>query len=354
MRLDLSRVDVVEFLEAIDIQNITFSGNDVRFSCPFPEHKFGDKNPSGYMNKDNTAFICFSCGRKGNAITFLADVMGVSNTQARYWISQKWSSAFVEIDHFKNYIISLTAEKKEEVVVDNYVLDEKEYSLRKVSWTHEWFRCSWGNYMLGRGFTSKILEKFEVSYDPISDRPCLTIRDEYGNLVGFKGRAWREDQFPKYMIIGDTERSLALYGPRYGFAPYDASKYLFGLDKAKPKDGTLIFCEGELNVISMHQKGFSNVVGPSGSTVSEVQVRKLVKACDQVIVLFDSDRQDQGKQFAARAKVATVVAQLSQHIPVKVVPEHDGDPAEMSADVLKELVDAAESATVTQIKNLIA
>ena len=205
-----------------------------------------------------------------------------------------------------------------------------------------------------RGFSREILDRFEVCYDPISDRPAITVRDNDGALVGFRGRAWRSDQIPKYLVLGDTERGVAMYGERYGFKPYDASQYVFALDKAVPQDGALIFCEGELNVISMHEKGFMNTIGPSGSTVSSTQIKKIVQACDEVIVFFDSDLQDQASAFNARLKIANVVDQLEPFVSVRVVPDHHGDPAEMERDQIVDLIQRSESSLELKMKQIMA
>lgn len=351
-KLDLSLVDVEEFLIALGVQNLSYSDSDIRFSCPYPEHSFGDKSPSAYMNTETTAFICFSCGRTGNAITFLADIADVPRTKARYWINQKWSDHFVEIDHFSSYIKSIidrsaSAESK----INRVVLPEEEVVIRSVDWFSE--NSGWSKYMLDRGFTPDILSSFEVGYDQILDRPVIAVRDDDGALVGFKGRAWREDQQPKYLVAGDTERSLIRYGPRFNFAPYDASQYVFGLDKAKPIGGQLIFCEGELNVISMHQKGFTNTVGPSGSTVTDTQIKKIIRACDEVVIFFDSDLQDDSRAFTAKMKIAKVVDMLESFVSVRVVEDHEGDPAEMSVGEISELIHGSQSAMKTKLMNLL-
>ncbi len=350
-KLDLSLIDVEEFLTALGVTNLSYSDSDIRFSCPYPEHSFGDKSPSAYMSTESTAFICFSCGRTGNAITFLSDIAGVPRTKARYWIGQKWSNHFVEIDHLSVYLKSIM-DKPDHDHVHHQVLDEAEVQKRHVRWGVD-ADCTWGAYMTDRGFTPEILAHFEVGYDSIMDRPVITVRDDDGSLVGFKGRAWNPDQQPKYMIAGDTERGIATYGHRYGFAPYDASQYVFGLDKAVPVNGSLIFCEGELNVISMHQKGFTNAVGPSGSTVTETQVRKIARACDEVIVFFDSDLQDDARAFTAKMKVAKVVDLLEPFVSVRVVADHEGDPAEMPETKIRQLIDESESAMKSKMMQLL-
>lgn len=354
-RVDLSLVDVEEFLLALRIQNVTHADADMRFSCPYPEHAFGDKTPSAYMNKDTTAFICFGCSRTGNAVTFLADVMNVTRTVARYWIAQKWSPFFVEVDDLTAYLRTIMEGDEGEDEIIDVVLDESELETRRCDWqvAHQHFMNGLGEgplgYVLDRGFTPEILTRFEVCYDEISQRPCVTVRDEHGRLVGFKGRAWHDGQVPKYMVVGDTERGLEIYGERYGFAPYDASRYVFALDRATPIDGTIIFCEGELNVISMHDKGFMNTVGPSGSTVSVTQVEQIVRRCEEVIVLMDYDLRDQSSAFLAQVKIGKVAEMFEPYVRVRIAGRHENDPNTMSREEIERLIVEATTSTTRRV-----
>src|SRR5690606_4041266 len=114
MKNDLHNVDVEEFLASLDIKNIKSDDREVKYSCPFPGHRFGDKNPSASMNKESTAFFCFGCGEKGNAITFLSYVKDVSKVQAAKWIAEKWMPEIVEIENLYDYVLSIIEGKKEE------------------------------------------------------------------------------------------------------------------------------------------------------------------------------------------------------------------------------------------------
>lgn len=342
----------------LNVDHITDDGNEARFSCPYPAHGFGDKNPSAYMNLHTTAFICFSCGASGNAITFLSDVRQVPRLTAKNWIAQKWAPHYAKIDDLTAYVKSMLEQQDApEQEVYQAFIDESEYEKRIVDWEELQYYHQhnvdnppgWASYLFERGFDSLTLNIFDFCYDDIADRPCLTVRTESGQLVGFKGRAWREDQWPKYMVIGDTDRAIAQYGERYGFAPYDASKHVFAAHIAEPDAGTLIVCEGELNVVSMYQKGFANVVGPSGSTLSDTQVQKIVGMCDEVVILFDTDASNDQSYATAQIKILKALKSFEPYVDVRVCEDHDGDPAEMDAKTLHALVDNAKSSTLYQV-----
>lgn len=351
--LDLGRVDVVELLTKIGIE-AKVVGAEARFSCPYPAHSFGDRNPSAFMNLHTTAFICFSCGAAGNCITLLADMRNVERGTARRWIEEKWLPEMAHIDDLAAWVERYFAEDDEDhQVIETVVINEIEYERRAVDWTEE-SATGWYGYMLKRDFDPEILNRFDVCYDRIADRPCITVRTPDGGLVGFKGRAWRDDQWPKYLVLGDTDRSIQTHGQRYFFHPYDAAQHVFGLHLARPHDNALIVCEGELNVISMHQKGFCNVVGPSGSTLSDRQVEDIVACCDSVTLLFDSDLKTPESATMARIKLLKAISMFDPFVSVNVCADHEGDPAEMSCDELHELVGAARSSVEYRVRHLLA
>jgi hypothetical protein len=68
MSFDPSCIDVDDFLDCLDIENVTqATTTELRFSCPFPAHALGDETPSAYMNVETTAFFCHACHAKGNS-----------------------------------------------------------------------------------------------------------------------------------------------------------------------------------------------------------------------------------------------------------------------------------------------
>jgi hypothetical protein len=74
-------LDVADFLRSLGVRNVKRRGNEVSFSCPGPEHRRGDLNPSASMRTDTTQFKCFHCSdefEQGNAATFLVDFLKVT------------------------------------------------------------------------------------------------------------------------------------------------------------------------------------------------------------------------------------------------------------------------------------
>jgi DNA primase len=334
LALDLSKVDVYEFLNELGMNNVRDERGDVWYSCFSDQHYRGDANPSASMEQGTTRFHCFSCGMSGNAVSFLAELENVSPIQAAVWIKERFVGADTTpersniLNNVKEILNQKPAVKKPEI---NPEINEVECIKRKIDWKSEdaWLQYSGDirseidipvEYMLNRGFTLDVLNKFEIGWDKISERISIPIRNENGKLVGFKARAL--DGFPKYIVLG---------GPEYGFETYQTKKVLFGLDKADV-GGELIVLEGELNVIAMHQHGFSNSVGISGKVLSDEQAELIKKNGQKVILIFD-EYEDAYKNSL----------KLRRSVPTSIVEAHDKDPADMDWTELKWLLQSASS-----------
>lgn len=362
--LDLSRVDVEDFLNALEVENVVLATDEeYQFSCPFPGHNAGDNNPSAYMNSGSlepektTLWYCHGCKRKGNALTFLSEHENVSKQKASLWIRQQYDSTFREPKegtfqaewdaHFK------AQEEKEKLVV-NPPLDEWELERFKVDWADVY--CEWSQtkdphigYLFNRGFEPETLMDWNIGYDRYSQRFTIPIRDVDGSLVGFKARSHMEWQHPRYLILGDRpNKSTWEAGIKYGFAPYSPSQIVFGLDKLA-KTGKVILVEGELNVLAMHQMGYNNTVGLGGSNLSARQIQTIRWHADEVVLFLDSLKEQKiiGPRYAPdKAGIAATVnciTAFEPHMPVKIMPDHVGDAATMCVEEVNELLFNAQS-----------
>ncbi len=312
-------------------------GDQVWFSCPLDGHMGVDKTPSASMEDGTTRMHCFGCNFSGNAVSFLSELEGVSPLKARKWLRDRFKMQSFELkEGFKNEIekkldrIAKRAKGVQSPAVHSTLLDEREVTKRHVNWDKV-FDDFQGNiegayplaYMLDRGFHPTTLDKWAIGWDMISQRISIPIRDEHGNLVGFKGRA--VDGLPRYKVLG---------GPEYGFDTYNVSKVLFGLSLVEDTSD-LIVVEGELNAIAMHQKGHVNTVGISGKILSEVQVDLIKKYADSVLFIFDEVRDTENAAFMLR-----------EWLPTYIAPPHSKDPADMTTEELNTLVTESRSAVL--------
>jgi hypothetical protein len=122
---------------------------------------------------------------------------------------------------------------------------------------------------------------------------------------------------------------------------------------AEPINDTLVVCEGELNVIAMHQMGFTNTVGPSGSTLSQRFVDIVAGKCSKVILLFDSDLGSETSAATAKIKLLTAIEQFDRLVDVFVCPDHVGDPNDMTQADVDSLIRAAQNSTLYRVEHLL-
>lgn len=144
------------------------------------------------------------------------------------------------------------------------------------------------NYLIQvRKFDKVTLEKFSVGYMPSKVRNCegkihelagrimLPIKNQYGDLVAFSSRDWREN------------------GRRpFWHESYNKGYYLYGLDVAKRsiiKNKKAVLVEGEFDVMKLHQHNISCTVAVNGSAPQLHQIALLRRYCKEIFLAFDSD-----------------------------------------------------------------
>jgi DNA primase len=356
--LDLSYINARDLLESTGISNISVSGGEITFSCPSPEHAHGDSTPSARMNLETTAFMCNGCSWRGNAIHFLSKYKSIPETVARRLLEERYGGSLlgVPIDDLVNEV--------KRIMKDDIKMEEKRVT-PSAMWI-DYFKVDWDSYglhpaidyMIDRGFSSDILNKWDIGYDRYSDRITIPIRDDYNNLIGFKGRTWKQNERIRYLILGDRKRNemtrTLASCPRpihYGFDPYKKSDFVFGLrnyiystyDLGEDENSHIIICEGELNVISMDQKGFFNAVSIAGSEFSDKQCDLIRTYASSATIFFDNDK-------AGKRGSKQVVEKLSPYISLKVVQDAPGDAAELSKEQIQGLLSGAESALLLEAK----
>ena len=288
-------VNVIDFLENLDVANISqATADEVLFSCPFPDHTHGDASPSAYMNDGSkypdktTAWKCWGCKRNGNAVTFLAEHSNITKQEAKAQLRQHYARGYIAPKHGS---IALEFEARHKAAKERHeeptVAKLDPELLRKFDVDWSYYAEEHGDqpdvrYMLDRGFTPATLDDWGIGYDDGSKRFTIPVCDPDGDLVGFKGRAWRKNARPKYLVLGDKEKRQ-----RYGFPTYDKSLVVFGLDRWGHVN-RYVLVEGELEVISLWVMGIPAICC-GGSSVSVEQAKLIREYCDEVTLFFDND-----------------------------------------------------------------
>ena len=286
------------------------SGRNFFGLCPF----HNEKSPSFSVSPDKQIFHCFGCGVGGNVITFVSQIEGLNFVETVQMLAERANIQLPtlqnngdtqrEILKDKVYKVNeFTAEYYHQNLYKPQAKMAQEY-VKKRQLTNETlksFRIGFsGKFdelyqeLKKQGFQEQeILESGLVNknergqyIDRYRNRLMFPICDARGRVIAFGGRVL-DDSKPKY--INSPENVV-----------YSKGRHLFGLNVAKKGDTKkLLIVEGYMDVISLHQRGITNVVAPLGTALTEQQGWLLRKNSAQIILSFDSD--DAGIKAKLRA-----------------------------------------------------
>lgn len=254
--------------------------------CPF----HSERSPSFVVNSEKMFFHCFGCGEHGDIFSFLQKYKNFSFTEAVTEICDKYNLEAPIFQDSNKYSKNIKEILKEIADIFHNNLKENESTLlenRNVS------PNAIQEFNIGLA-TSNCLKKIiesGVSLNFLRDiglvgtygnllfnnRIIFPIQNIQGNTIGFSGRSIDNNTTPKY--INSKENYI-----------FSKSCSLFNIDKAiSSKKKTVILVEGFFDVISMHQKGFDNVVGSMGTSITSEQMFYLANKFEEIISIMDGD-----------------------------------------------------------------
>ncbi len=280
--------------------------------CPF----HGEKTPSFSVSPNKQMFYCFGCGVGGNVFSF---VMRYENATFKEAVKILADRAGVKLPE-----IELTAEMKKKAGEKSILLEiNKEaakyfyYSLRSPQGKNGY------EYLQGRKLTDDTMKAWGLGYaNMYSDDLCKYLKgkgysDEMIVKAGLASRRedkgmhdkfWNRVMFPiqdmNHKVIGFGGRVMGDGEPKYLNSPetlvFDKSRNLYGLNFARSsRKNRMILCEGYMDVIAMHQVGFTEAVASLGTAFTIGQASLLKRFTDTVILSYDSD--GAGTKAALRA-----------------------------------------------------
>jgi DNA primase len=270
------------------------NANEILCFCPFHSNSV---SPAFSISKKTGLWCCFneSCGKRGN-LRDLSKELGFPLDNHVRDFSIREVQEMLEDDEEKVF----PQDALDRINVD-YSVDSE---LAKVQ------------YLIDRGFSPSVLQHFEVGYSEKKERIVIPARDENYKLLGFIGRATKDEQKPKY-----------LYTKGFGRA-----HTLWNLNNAKHYNEVIVV-EGSLDAIKVHQAGFPNVVSTLGAAVTDHHIDLLHRHFYKIIVFSDND--DAGK--AARDGIIDRVPDRD----LWIVEYPDGgfkDPGDLSEDQIREVI----------------
>lgn len=312
-----NRVDILDLVG----QYVTLkkAGANYKGLCPFHH----ERSPSFMVNPERQIFKCFGCNKGGDVFTFLQDVESIEFGDALKILAARAGITLTERSKPKpgeapseksRYfaINNIASQLFHKLLLEHPVAAEARDYLKKRGITDSTIR-SWrigyaprkkvlADLLTKRGFTAKEIERAGKP-DMFYDRIMFPIVDVMGNTVGFTGRILSKGE-PKYLNTPETP-------------VFRKSRILFGLEKAKQsiKDlGTVIIAEGQMDVISAHQVGTTNIVATSGTALTQDHLRILSRYDADIVFAFDAD----GAGVAATKKAIDMA--ITDGLSVKVIP----------------------------------
>lgn len=297
LKLKTDVVDVVSSYVSLKKRGNTYVG-----LCPF----HNEKTPSFTVYENTQSFYCFGCGAGGDSVSFMRKIENLDYIDAVKLLAQRAGMQMPD-DGYDDSI-----SKKRRTIL--------QINRETAKFYHAYMMSEQGKiglqYYLDRGLSIKTIRHFGLGYAPnqwdallkhlkskgfsvtdmaaagvvrkgekgyydyFRNRVMTPIIDVRGNFIAFGGRVL-DDSKPKYINTSDT-------------LVYKKTNEVFGLNYAKDsgKD-SLILCEGYMDVIAMHQAGFTNAVAGCGTALTNEQVRLISRYAKEVILVYDNDEAGQ-------------------------------------------------------------
>lgn len=325
-----SRNDIVEVISAyVKLQK---KGSSYFGLCPF----HNEKSPSFSVSRKKQMYYCFGCGAGGNVFTFLMEYENYSFVEALRYLADRAGVDLPEQEYSE-------AERRR--------ADEKavllEIHKRAAQFYYVQLKSSQGEqamaYLRGRQLGDDTIKAFGLGYsskfsntlyqflkskgyadDMLAKSGLITMDEKHGPHDKF----WNRVMFPimdaNNRVIGFGGRVMGDAKPKYLNSPetliFDKSRNLYGLNRARTtRKSYFLLCEGYMDVISLHQAGFTNAVASLGTALTAGHASLIKRYVQEVYLTYDSD--DAGTRAALRAlpilKDAGITAKIIRMEPYK-------------------------------------
>ena len=278
------------------------AGSTYKGLCPF----HNEKTPSFSVTPDRRMFYCFGCHIGGDVFTFLQEYENMTFTEAVQFLADRAGmtlpekSEFTPADRRKD-------ELREQIIRANSLAGQFYFSYLRDKKGAEGMA-----YLKERGVSDEMLHKFALGYAPMHGGLYRFLKSKgfvddvlketglfvYDEKKGPYDKFWNRVMFPivdrRNHIVGFGGRVMGDGKPKYLNSPetivFDKSRNLFGINFLHGKlSNGVILCEGYMDVIALHQAGFTNAVAALGTAFTISHVTLLKRMTDEAYLCFDSD-----------------------------------------------------------------
>jgi DNA primase len=294
------RNDIVDIISGY--VNLKKKGGNYFGLCPF----HNEKSASFSVSPGKQMYYCFGCGAGGNVFTFIMNYENYTFAEAIKLLADRAGIALPEIEDSKE------AREKE-----NRRKTLLQINKEAATYFYYQLRAPQGrvglDYLKGRQLSDETMNRFGLGYsNKASNDLCQYLRhkgypDEliresgvavFNEKYGMSDKFWNRVMFPiqdvNHRVIGFGGRVMGEGEPKYLNSPetpvFDKSRNLYGLNFARTaRQDNIILCEGYMDVIAMHQAGFTQAVASLGTAFTSGQANLLRRYTENVILSYDSD-----------------------------------------------------------------
>lgn len=361
-----SRCDIVDTVSRY--VPLKRNGREFVGCCPFHH----EKTPSFFVYPASQSYHCFGCKESGDIIKFISKYENLGFVES---VERLANSVNMPLPEFKDTDAQEIARKKEErATILSALRDAARYYFSNLNSSHPQalvarkyldkrkisrdsivrfgIGCSLDfdsliRYLKGKGYSISIMKKAGLVgenkgqfFDAYGKRLMFPLISKEGDVIGFSGRLLEDKELAKYKNTAATpvfNKSEVIFAINLLKKLRDSHR-----DSGAEYDGLerLIVVEGQIDVITMHQYGFTNTVACLGTALTPMHARKLKQFSENIILLLDGD--GAGRKAALRS----IDVLRSSALNVKVASLPDGyDPDEFlkafGAEEMKKLLDNA-------------
>jgi len=268
--------------------------------CPF----HNEKTPSFSVSQEKQIYKCFGCGKGGGAISFIMEEENLSFVDAVKLLAHRAGMEVPETgvsqDESRKKARALEANKEAARFYNDYLkspggaqvrayIEKRQISPRTATRfglgaaPNAWDELT--KHLTANGFSKMelidaglaVANKSGGVYDKFRSRLMLPVIDVNGTVAGFTSRILPGEEGAKYLNSPDT-------------IVFKKGRLIYGLNLAKnSKRGNIILVEGNIDVISLHQAGFDNVVATMGTALTEDHARLLARYTKELVICYDND-----------------------------------------------------------------
>ena len=333
----VSRCDIVDVVSSyVALQH---KGSNYFGLCPFHNEKTG----SFSVSPDKQIYYCFGCKRGGGVISFIMEIEGLSFPDAVRFLAKRVGmtvpeeEADREASRHRQRLLAVNKDaarwfyqnlsRPEGAAVAAYLERRKISRKTAMNFGLGASLDSWDSLltaMLQKGYTKRELldaglvvqnQKGRL-YDKFRNRLIFPVIDVRGDVVAFGGRVLDKSE-PKYLNTQET-------------AVYSKRRNLYGINLAKrTKRPNFILCEGNIDVITLHQAGFDNAVASMGTALTTEQIRLLSRYTKELVLCYDND----GAGQAATEKAISLLENSEFNVRVLSLPRRLQDGEYVKQDV---------------------